>query len=153
MPQEHDGKTFATFLLRRFLEITLTHEGFYKLLYELYCPSLQKDRQQLVERMCQRCGLYFCTKTKVNEHVNSCHKQPSLSNNTLETYNVRPSRILMRRSIGRSRRSSAQCAKNDDAERFDLQQSTVAVTDLQDAYPVVSDKESLANSWSEDNVH
>ncbi|CAG5001392.1 unnamed protein product [Parnassius apollo] len=67
-PQEHDGKTFATFLLRRSLGITPTHEGFKKLPYDLYCPSLQKDRQQLLERTCQRCGLYFCTKKKVKEH-------------------------------------------------------------------------------------
>ncbi|KAJ8710634.1 hypothetical protein PYW08_009149 [Mythimna loreyi] len=51
-PQEHDGKTFATFLLRRSLGITPTHEGFNKLPYDLYCPSLQKDRRQLLERTC-----------------------------------------------------------------------------------------------------
>ncbi|GBP40849.1 hypothetical protein EVAR_88910_1 [Eumeta japonica] len=60
-PQEHDGKTFAPFLLRRSLEITPTYEGFGKLIYDLYCPNLQKD-QILLERTSQQCALYFCTK-------------------------------------------------------------------------------------------
>ncbi|KAF9422454.1 hypothetical protein HW555_001852, partial [Spodoptera exigua] len=157
-PQEHDGKTFATFLLRRSLGITPTHEGFNKLPYDLYCPSLQKDRRQLMERTCQWCGLYFCTKKKVKEHVNSCHKQPNPSSNSVEMHNVRPSRILTRRSIGRSKEILCVVRENDDTEWLDetdvdFQQSTVPTTDLQDAYPVVSVEECLANPWSEDNIH
>ncbi|KAL4721037.1 hypothetical protein ACJJTC_012456 [Scirpophaga incertulas] len=157
-PQEHDGKTFATFLLRRSLGITPTHEGFNKLPYDLYCPSLQKDRRQLLERTCQWCGLYFCTKKKVKEHVNSCHKQPNPSSNSVEMHNVRPSRILTRRSIGRSKEILCVVRENDDTEWLDetdvdFQQSTVPTTDLQDAYPVVSVEECLANPWSEDNIH
>ncbi|XP_060806168.1 uncharacterized protein LOC132903036 [Amyelois transitella] len=158
-PQEHDGKTFATFLLRRSLGITPTHDGFNKLPYDLYCPSLQKDRRQLLERTCQWCGLYFCTKKKVKEHVNSCHKQPNpSSSNSVEMHNVRPSRILTRRSIGRSKEILCVVRENDDTEWLDetdvdFQQSTVPTTDLQDAYPVVSVEECLANPWSEDNIH
>ncbi|CAH2087125.1 unnamed protein product [Euphydryas editha] len=118
-PQEHDGKTFATFLLRRSLGMTPTHECFNKLVYDLYCPSLQKNRQQLVERTCQWCGLYFCTKKKVKEHVNPCHKQLKPSNNSLEMHNVRPSRILTRRSIGRSREILCVVRENDDTEWHD----------------------------------
>lgn len=153
-PQEHDGKTFAPFLLRRSLEITPTYEGFGKLIYDLYCPSLQKDRQILLERTCQRCALYFCTKKKAKEHVNFCHKQY----NTPEMHSVRPSRILTRRSNGRSREILCVVRENDDAEWLDetdvdLQQSTVPTTDLQDAYPVIGVEESLANPWSENIVH
>lgn len=158
-PQEHDGKTFATFLLRRSLGITPTHEGFDKLPYDLYCPSLKQDRQQLEGRTCQRCGLYFCTKKSVKAHVKSCHKQPNNpSNNTSEMHNVRPSRILTRRSIATSREILCVVRENDDAEWLDetdvdLQQSTMPTADLQDTYPIVSVEESLANPWSEDNIH
>ncbi|GBP42246.1 hypothetical protein EVAR_29844_1 [Eumeta japonica] len=120
--------------------------------------SMTKNRQQLVERTCQSCGLYFCSKKNVKAQINSFHKKPSPSNNSLEMHNVRPSHILTRRSIGRSRAILCVVRKNDDAERLDetdvdLQQSTVPTTDLRDAYPVVSVEESLANPWCEDNVH
>lgn len=141
-PEEHDGKTFATFLLRLSLGIS---------------KSLQKDRQQLLERTCQWCGLYFCTKKKVKEHVNSCHKQCKNINNSVGMHNVHPSRILTRRSNGRSREILCVVRENDDTEWLDesdvdFQQNTVPTTDLQDAYPVVSVEESLANPWSEDNI-
>lgn len=71
----------------------------------------KKYRRQLLDRTWQWCGLYFCTKKKVKEHVNSCHKQPNPSSNSVEMHNVRPSRILTRRSIGRSKKFSALCAK------------------------------------------
>lgn len=153
-PQEHDGKTFAPFLLRRSLEITPTYEGFGKLIYDLYCPSLQKDRQTLLERTCQRCALYFCTKKRAKEHVNFCQKQ----NNTPEMHSVHPSRILTRRSNGRSREILCVVRENDDAEWLDetdvdLQQSTVPTTDLQDAYPVIGVEESFVNPWSESIEH
>ncbi|XP_065172441.1 uncharacterized protein [Atheta coriaria] len=142
-PEEHDGKTFATFLLLLSLGIS---------------PSLQKDRQQLLERTCQWCGLYFCTKKKVKEHVNSCHKQCKNINNSVGMHNVHPSRILTRRSNGRSREILCVVRENDDTEWLDesdvdFQQNTVPTTDLQDAYPVVSVEESLANPWSEDNIY
>ncbi|XP_065172504.1 uncharacterized protein [Atheta coriaria] len=157
-PQEHDGKTIATFLLRLSLGISPTHNGFNKMPYDLYCPSLQKDRQQLLERTCQWCGLYFCTKKKVKEHVNSCHKQCRNINNSVEMHNVHPSRILTRRSNARSREILCVVPENDDTEwldesEVDFQQNTAPTTDLQDAYPVVSVEESLANPWSEDNIY
>ncbi|GBP40944.1 hypothetical protein EVAR_26024_1 [Eumeta japonica] len=68
-PDKHDGKTFANFLLRRALLIAPTHEGFMRMPYDLCCPSLQKDRKLLVERICQQCGQYFCTKKRAKE----CH--------------------------------------------------------------------------------
>ncbi|GBP10640.1 hypothetical protein EVAR_76450_1 [Eumeta japonica] len=65
-------------------------------------------------------------------------------------HNVRTSRFLTRRSIGRSREIHCEVRKNDDAEWLDetdvdLQQSTVPATDLQDAYAVVSVGENPAN--------
>ncbi|GBP17913.1 hypothetical protein EVAR_7906_1 [Eumeta japonica] len=68
-------------------------------------------------------------------------------------HNVRPSRILMRRSLGRSREILCVVRKNDDAEWLDetdvdFQQSTVSTTDLQDAYPVVTVEEKLNSAAS-----
>ncbi|XP_050498755.1 uncharacterized protein LOC126879621 [Diabrotica virgifera virgifera] len=159
-PEDHDGKTFAPFLLRRSLDIAPIYEDFGKLVYDQYCPSLQKDHHILLERTCQRCALYFCTKKKAKAHENSCHiKQLHSTNNTLEMlHNVRPSRILTRRSNGRSREILCVVRENDDAEWLDetdvdLQQNSVPTNDLQDAYPVIGVEESLANPWSEDTLH
>ncbi|GBP32576.1 hypothetical protein EVAR_23988_1 [Eumeta japonica] len=53
---------------------------------------------------------------KFKEHVNSYYKQPNPSNNRPEIYNIRPSRILTRRSIGRSREILCVVSESDDAE-------------------------------------
>ncbi|CAG4969746.1 unnamed protein product [Colias eurytheme] len=74
--------------------------------------TLQKDRQTLLERTCQRCALYFCTKKRAKQHVNFCQKQ----NNTPEMHSVHPSCILTRRSNGRSREILCVVRENDDAE-------------------------------------
>ena len=86
--------------------------------------------------------------------MNFCQKQ----NDTPEMHSVHPSRILTRRSNGRSKEILCVVRENDDAEWLDetdvdLQQSTVPTTDLQDAYPVISVEESLVNPWSENIEH
>lgn len=133
-PQDHDGKSFAKFLMGRSLRITPAHDGFSKLPYDLYCPSLQKDRKQLLKRTCQICGLYFCTKKKVKEHISTCHKQiinPILS--STEIRKICPSRILTKRSIGTSKEVLCVVNKHNNSEWLeeidvDLQKSTLQLT-------------------------
>ncbi|KAF2881501.1 hypothetical protein ILUMI_24679 [Ignelater luminosus] len=52
--EDHDGKTFVSFLLQLPLGITPTHKSFEKMPYDLYCPSLKDERHQLVGRTCKQ---------------------------------------------------------------------------------------------------
>ncbi|GBP40219.1 hypothetical protein EVAR_37620_1 [Eumeta japonica] len=143
-PQEHDGKTFANFLLRRALLIAPTHEGFMRMPYDLYCPSLQKDRKLLVERICQQCGQYFCTKKRAKE----CHGH--------HTAHETPTRILTLRG----REVLCVVREDDDAEWLDETEVNTSRTSLpittaseEEALPVVTLNESLATPWDEDNIN
>ncbi|GBP79307.1 hypothetical protein EVAR_55365_1 [Eumeta japonica] len=143
-PDKHDGKTFANFLLRRALLIAPTHEGFMRMPYDLYCPSLQKDRKLLVERICQQCGQYFCTKKRAKE----CHGH--------HTAHETPTRILTLRG----REVLCVVREDDDAEWLDETEVNMSQTSLpittaseEEALPVVTLNESLATPWDEDNIN
>ncbi|KAF2894447.1 hypothetical protein ILUMI_11727, partial [Ignelater luminosus] len=116
-PEDHDRKTFASFLLQRSFGITSTHEGFEKMPYDLYCPSLKDERHQLVGRTCKQCGLYFCTKKNAQTHRWSLHyrkEQSKEQGDDSAAPNIRPIRIVTRRSLARSLnlgRFYAWCAK------------------------------------------
>ncbi|KAL0859672.1 hypothetical protein ABMA27_010791 [Loxostege sticticalis] len=144
----HDGKTFANFLLRRALLIAPTHEGFMRMPYDLYCPSLQKDRKLLVDRICQQCGQYFCTKKRAKE----CHGHHTAH----ETETVRPTRILTLRG----REILCVVREDDGAEWLDetkvnMSQTSLPITTAseEEALPVVSLNESLATPWNVDNIN
>lgn len=93
-PEDHDGKTFAPFLLRQAVKIVPELHGLYagfgKMPYDFYCPSLQADRQ-LIGRMCQTCGLYFSSKKNVLAHK-VLHKEK-----IVRPAIIRPRRIITRR--------------------------------------------------------
>ncbi|CAH0563025.1 unnamed protein product [Brassicogethes aeneus] len=157
-PEEHDGKQFAPFLLRQSLSITPTHEGFDKLPYDLYCPSLKDERQQLVGRICKRCGLYFCTKKNAQAHSISLHSRTSeLLNISTETQKVCPIRIITRRSVA-SKDILCVVRENDDAEWLD--EDDIYLSDLrlkevptaeQDACSLVTLENNQANIWPEES--
>lgn len=77
-PGEHDGKTFASFLLRQSLNIAPQYDHFNEIPYDFYCPSLCSDLKLIVERTCKECGLYFCSKKAVTLHKNSLVHQKLL---------------------------------------------------------------------------
>lgn len=156
-PEDHDGKTFAPFLLRRSLGITPTHEGFEKMPYDLYCPSLKGERHQLVGRTCKQCGLYFCAKKNAQTHRRSFHYRKEQSKEQTDDSaapKVRPLRIVTRRSVAKSREVLCVVRENDNVEWLneddvDLQNEEPTV-ELKDACPLVTVEDSQANPWSED---
>ncbi|GBP13517.1 hypothetical protein EVAR_6871_1 [Eumeta japonica] len=82
--------------------------------YDLYCPSLQKDRKLLVERICQQCGQYFCTKKRAKE----CHGH--------HTAHETPTRILTLRG----REVLCVVREDDDAEWLDETEVNTSQTSL-----------------------
>ncbi|GBP53677.1 hypothetical protein EVAR_36047_1 [Eumeta japonica] len=67
---------------------------------DIQWPILQKDRKLLVERICQQCGQYFCTKKRAEE----CHGH--------HTAHETPTRILTLRG----REVLCVVREDDDAE-------------------------------------
>ncbi|KAJ8877456.1 hypothetical protein PR048_021911 [Dryococelus australis] len=88
-PEEHDGKSFAPFLIRHCLPIQPLH-AFIGMPYDLYCPSVRRD---LEERCCSTCGIYFSSITRAAEHRRAVHRAPAAL-----ARKVRPSRIVTRRA-------------------------------------------------------
>ena len=78
-PEQHDGKTFAPFLIRHCLPIQPLH-AFMSMPYDLYCPSLRDD---IAKRCCTTCGIYFASITKVAEHWRGAHHARVVQNATL----------------------------------------------------------------------
>lgn len=88
-PEEHDGKSFAPFLIRHCLPIQPLH-AFISMPYDLYCPSVRGD---LEKRCCSTCGIYFSSITRAAEHQRAVHSAPAAP-----ARKVRPSRIVTRRA-------------------------------------------------------
>ncbi|XP_056644479.1 uncharacterized protein LOC130450228 isoform X1 [Diorhabda sublineata] len=82
-PEQHDGKTFAPFLIRHCLPIQPLHT-FTSIPYDIYCPSLRHDVEK---RCCNTCGIYFASITKVVERRRA---------RAVQTLKLRPSRIVTR---------------------------------------------------------
>lgn len=74
-PEEHDGKTFAPFLLRQSLNISPQHDRFEDIPYDSYCPSLCSNPKVIEDRTCKDCGMYFCSKKAVLTHRKFLHKK------------------------------------------------------------------------------
>lgn len=62
--QEHDGKSFAEFLLMNSLHME-SWQNIEKLPYDYYCPTVKLE---VTERTCKYCGIYFCSKKAVKVH-------------------------------------------------------------------------------------
>lgn len=88
-PEEHDGKSFAPFLIRHCLSIQPSH-AFINMPYDLYCPSVRAD---LEKRCCSTCGSYFSSITRAAQHRRALHNAP-----VAPACKVRPSRIVTRRA-------------------------------------------------------
>lgn len=90
--KEHDGKSFAPFLIRHCLPIQPLN-AFISTPYDLYCPSVRDD---LEKRCCNTCGIYFASITRAAEHRRAAHIAPVKQARMFRK--VRPSRIVTRRS-------------------------------------------------------
>ncbi|OWR42702.1 hypothetical protein KGM_214463 [Danaus plexippus plexippus] len=100
-PEEHDGKTFAPFLIRHCLRIQPSHT-FLSMPYDLYCPSISDD---IEKKCCNTCDIYFASTTKVAEHRRAAHHAQAM-----QTCKMRPSRIVTRRA------TELLCASNKGLE-------------------------------------
>ncbi|XP_056643596.1 uncharacterized protein LOC130449665 [Diorhabda sublineata] len=72
-PEQHDGKTFATFFIRHCLPIQPLHTLTSMLYDDLYCPSLRHD----IEKRCfNTCGIYFASiiMHEMCKHLNCDHR-------------------------------------------------------------------------------
>ncbi|GBP08970.1 hypothetical protein EVAR_5258_1 [Eumeta japonica] len=90
--KEHDGKSFAPFLIRHCLPIQPLN-AFISTPYDLYCPSVRDD---LEKRCCSTCGIYFASSTRAEEHRRAAHIAPAKQARMFRK--VRPSRIVTRRA-------------------------------------------------------
>lgn len=90
--KEHDGKSFAPFLIRHCLPIQPLN-AFISTPYDLYCPSV---RDVLEKRCCSTCGIYFASSTRAAEHRRSAHIAPAKQARMFRK--VRPTRIVTRRA-------------------------------------------------------
>ena len=79
-PNGHDGKNFASFLLRQSLGIAPPYDRFRELPYDMYCPSLQSTSALMAGGICNECGFYFCSKKAVTIHKTFLHKKKHKEN-------------------------------------------------------------------------
>lgn len=92
-PGEHNGKSFAPFLLRQSLTVYPKHAGYSQMPYDYYCPSLLMNDQTIHNRCCKTCGIYFASCVKLQKHRSALHATPRAP-----VVRVRPTRVVTRRA-------------------------------------------------------
>ena len=134
-PNEHNVKNFASFLLRQSLRIVSPYDRFRKLPYAMHCPSLQSTSALMAGRICNECGLYFCSKKAVTIHKTSLHKKK-----TKKTIDNRPV-------------TEAENDENDtnDIHDADIDQLKGNKLINEDSIAFVSIQKSHENPWIDDD--
>ena len=71
---QHDGKTFSTLAVQKLLGLKLLSDNFVSCLNDLYCPTV-KGICNLKKSYCNKCSLYFATRTRYITHCKNINKK------------------------------------------------------------------------------
>ncbi|KAF9791364.1 hypothetical protein SFRURICE_014076 [Spodoptera frugiperda] len=139
--KEHDGKSFAPFLIRQCVPIQPLN-AFISTPYDLYCPSVRND---LEKRCCSSCGIYYASVTRAAEHRRAAHIIPAKQARMF--CKVRPSRIVTRRA------NELLCASANGLEWLD-QNEVEGADDFTENHmdmliPIISLKTAHDSPWTE----
>lgn len=126
-PHEHDGKSFASFLLRQCLTVYPKHEGYSQMPYDYYCPSLLQNDRTIDNRCCKTCGIYFASCVKLQKHRSALHAARRET-----VVRIQPMRVVKRRA------KELLCVVDESLEWIDEENVDVS-SDCLPALPEIPD--------------